>query len=193
MTEEEREAVKRLRTGDIWWGDPGFVDNSAYRGAKVRRDINIALSIIDRLTAPASASSREALIGDEELEAIEAALSKGEGDTVGLSAGIEIIKRLRLAESALNRLAAEKDALFETADKVSRARIADWRRNYEEQRQRAEAAEAQRDKAVEALERLGSSETMTFPFAIDDSPTGKELKARIDYARAALAEIDHDL
>jgi hypothetical protein len=34
-----------------------------------------------------------------------------------------------------------------------------------------------------AIVRLGASETMTLPFMIDDSQTGKELQARIQFAR----------
>lgn len=37
-----------------------------------------------------------------------------------------------------------------------------------------------------AIERLGSSETMTLPFARSDNAEGRELLARIEYARAAL-------
>ena len=38
----------------------------------------------------------------------------------------------------------------------------------------------------EALERLGSSETMTVPFMRSDTIEGEELLARIEYARKAL-------
>lgn len=37
-----------------------------------------------------------------------------------------------------------------------------------------------------ALERLGSSETLTQPVFVRDNSEGKELRARIDFARAAL-------
>ena len=40
------------------------------------------------------------------------------------------------------------------------------------------------DRLREGIGRLGSSEAMTIPFAIDDnSQTGKELQARMQYAR----------
>jgi hypothetical protein len=51
---------------------------------------------------------------------------------------------------------------------------------------RIETLTRERDEVREALKRLGSSECMTLPFFMKDSLEGKELHARIDFARAAL-------
>ena len=52
-----------------------------------------------------------------------------------------------------------------------------------------ERLQAQVEELEAAIERLGSSEAMTMPFAINaDSNEGWELRERISYARAALQE-----
>ena len=48
--------------------------------------------------------------------------------------------------------------------------------------------QAQLTAARDALERLGLSETMTLPFMPKDNSEGRELLARIDYARRALGD-----
>jgi hypothetical protein len=50
----------------------------------------------------------------------------------------------------------------------------------------ARRARAREKELEEALDRLASFEAFGVPFAVPDNVAGKELRARIDYARAAL-------
>jgi len=63
-----------------------------------------------------------------------------------------------------------------------------WHQYFAKEQRKAKEAKLERDQARKALERLGSSEVFTIPFMIKDNSEGKELLARIDFARSALVD-----
>jgi len=81
--------------------------------------------------------------------------------------------------------ASERDYIGELRE--ANEAIETWRDQSQCCRAAYDALTAERDRLREALERLASNEALTTSFYVPNNAVGDELKARLEYARAALS------